>query len=67
MAGVRKSQVVCSIGSAAREAADAYAERHDVTLTETVRRALVLLDRVDKGELRVFSRDGETRAEVFTL
>lgn len=64
---IRKTQIACSVGDQARHAMDEYAERHAVTLTEAVRRAAMLLDKVDRGELRVFTADGETRAEVFTL
>lgn len=64
---MRKTQIACSIGAGAREVADRYAEQHGVSLTETVRRALMMLHKVDTGELRLFAADGETRAEVFTL
>jgi len=63
----RKEQIACSIGGTARAAADEYAGRHDVSLTETVRRALMLLSKVDKGEIRLTSGDGVTRAEVVLL
>lgn len=63
----RKTQIACSVGDTARKEMDEYAERHAVTLTEAVRRAAMLLAKVDRGELRVFTADGETRAEVFTL